>query len=247
MKPFWITTSWDDGHRLDLRLATLLEKYDLLGTFYIARDYLPERLTESEITQLAQRHEIGGHTITHPRLLDITLDDARYEITESKRWLENLIKQPVTAFCYPRGQHNDAVRKIVSEAGYEVARTAEQYTFSATYPPLEMPTTVHVYPFPFRPVNSIRAYFEPIQRALPYIRPLRIPLFALRSWTSLAVALLERAAETGRVWHLWGHSWEIERYQMWDALEQVLAATQQYPHAHRVTNSQLTRARQQSV
>ena len=43
-KPFWITTSWDDGHTLDLRLADLLDKYDLRGTFYVARDYLDERL-----------------------------------------------------------------------------------------------------------------------------------------------------------------------------------------------------------
>ena len=30
-----ITTSWDDGHPLDLRLAELLHKYDVPATFYI--------------------------------------------------------------------------------------------------------------------------------------------------------------------------------------------------------------------
>jgi hypothetical protein len=243
MKTVWITTSWDDGHRLDLRLAALLDKYDLVGTFYVARDYLPERLTEAEIIELTQRHEIGGHTITHRSLVEMSLDDARYEVAESKQWLEKVIKAPITSFCYPRGHYNGAVREIVAEAGYEMARTVEQYSFGKNDHPLEMPTTIHIYPFPFRPVNSIRAYFEPIQRVVPHVYPLRIPLLALRSWTSLAISLLERAAAIGGVWHLWGHSWEIEYYQMWEALEKVLAATQQYPHARRVTNSQLSRER----
>ena len=36
MKPSTcITTSWDDGHPLDLRVAELLAKYGLQGTFYV--------------------------------------------------------------------------------------------------------------------------------------------------------------------------------------------------------------------
>ncbi len=36
MKPAtFITTSWDDGHPLDFRVAELLSKYGLRGTFYI--------------------------------------------------------------------------------------------------------------------------------------------------------------------------------------------------------------------
>ena len=30
-----VTTSWDDGNKLDLKLAALLDKYGLVGTFYI--------------------------------------------------------------------------------------------------------------------------------------------------------------------------------------------------------------------
>lgn len=31
----YITTSWDDGHPLDLRVAELLSEYHLQGTFYV--------------------------------------------------------------------------------------------------------------------------------------------------------------------------------------------------------------------
>jgi hypothetical protein len=31
----YVTTSWDDGHKLDMKLAVLLKKYGIKGTFYI--------------------------------------------------------------------------------------------------------------------------------------------------------------------------------------------------------------------
>ena len=35
-EPVTVTTSWDDGHRLDLRLAEILDEYQLPATFYIS-------------------------------------------------------------------------------------------------------------------------------------------------------------------------------------------------------------------
>ena len=32
-----ITTSWDDGNKLDIKVAELLDKYGMKGTFYIAK------------------------------------------------------------------------------------------------------------------------------------------------------------------------------------------------------------------
>ncbi|MBN1563092.1 MAG: polysaccharide deacetylase family protein [Anaerolineae bacterium] len=242
MKPFWITTSWDDGHRLDLRLADLLDQYDLRGTFYVARDLLDERLSEAEIAGLAARHEIGAHTLTHPGLTEIDPGTARREIVDSRAWLQDVTGSAITAFCPPRGAINPAVRHLIADAGYEVARTVELYRLDVGDDRLMLPTTINVYPFPLRPSSSIRARFQPIQRALPHVPTLRLPLWALRSWPALAIALLDRVAQIGGVWHLWGHSWEIEHHGLWADLERVLAATRRYPDAHRVTNTELARA-----
>jgi hypothetical protein len=243
----WITTSWDDGHTLDLRLADLLDRYGLAGTFYVARDYLPERLSETEIAQLAARHEIGAHTLTHPILTDIEPDAARREITDSRRWLQDVTGTAITAFCPPRGATGPAVRQMIADAGYTVARNVEQYRLDVGDDPFDLPTTIHLYPFPLRPSTSWRARSQPIRRALPHVFPLRIPLFALRSWPALAVALLERAAAVGGVWHLWGHSWEIDRFGLWDDLDRVLAMTSRYPDARRVTNTALIKGTLESA
>ena len=99
----FVTTSWDDGHVLDLRLAKLLKKYQLAGTFYVSpfdREFmLEQRLDVEQIRLLSKDFEIGAHTMTHPLLTTIPDEEAATEIRESKTYLEAIIGKPVTSFC----------------------------------------------------------------------------------------------------------------------------------------------------
>jgi len=38
----------------------------------------------------------------------------------------------------------------------------------------------------------------------------------------LCLRMLDRVATRGGVFHLWGHSWEVDRLGLWDELEEVL-------------------------
>jgi peptidoglycan/xylan/chitin deacetylase (PgdA/CDA1 family) len=69
--------------------------------------------------------EIGSHTLTHPRLTGIPLDQARREIFDSKKILEDLCGRPVPHFAYPYGDWNPTIRTLVAEAGYETATIAQ--------------------------------------------------------------------------------------------------------------------------
>ncbi|MDP4020950.1 MAG: polysaccharide deacetylase family protein, partial [Candidatus Adlerbacteria bacterium] len=112
MKNIVVTTSWDDGHVLDMRLAALLKKYNIKGTFYIApknREIPAEkRLTESQIKELSHDFEIGAHTMTHPRLTRTSDAEAREEVHSSKTYLEEITGRGVTSFCYPQGYYTSA-------------------------------------------------------------------------------------------------------------------------------------------
>ena len=59
----FVTTSWDDGHILDHKLAGLLDDYGLRATFYVAprNIELPqqERLRNRDLQALARDFEIG--------------------------------------------------------------------------------------------------------------------------------------------------------------------------------------------
>jgi peptidoglycan/xylan/chitin deacetylase (PgdA/CDA1 family) len=52
---------------------------------------------------LSLGHEIGAHTLTHPRLSQIPLGLARKEVHSSKKKLEDLFGVPIKHFAYPYG------------------------------------------------------------------------------------------------------------------------------------------------
>jgi peptidoglycan/xylan/chitin deacetylase (PgdA/CDA1 family) len=84
------------------------------------------------IRQLAQRHEIGGHSATHRSLLAGPREPAEAyraaleaEIPASKSALEATLARPVTAFAYPRGETDARVEDEVRRAGFALAYTTE--------------------------------------------------------------------------------------------------------------------------
>src|SRR6266513_1521638 len=62
-----VTTSWDDGDPLDLRLAEMLSLRGLPATFYVPLSYRDRpRLSDSDMRELAdQNFEIGAHGVRH--------------------------------------------------------------------------------------------------------------------------------------------------------------------------------------
>jgi peptidoglycan/xylan/chitin deacetylase (PgdA/CDA1 family) len=70
--------------------------------------------------------EIGSHTKTHPELTRISSDQQIAEIAGSKKDLEEHLNNPIDTFCYPGGDHNDAVKEAVKRAGYRWAVTTRR-------------------------------------------------------------------------------------------------------------------------
>ncbi|HEV2591709.1 MAG TPA: polysaccharide deacetylase family protein [Gaiellaceae bacterium] len=66
-----------------------------------------------------------AHTVTHPNLLQLSDEDARREITDSKAELEQQLGRRVDAFCYPAGLFGARERAYVEEAGFANAVSCE--------------------------------------------------------------------------------------------------------------------------
>jgi peptidoglycan/xylan/chitin deacetylase (PgdA/CDA1 family) len=76
----------------------------------------------SQIEEMAAAGvEFGGHTRTHPRLIDLTPDLAGAEIRDGKREIEDRLGRAVRYFAYPHGLLNNEVRNIVEESGFSLA------------------------------------------------------------------------------------------------------------------------------
>ncbi len=64
---------------------------------------------------------IGSHTIKHPWLTQLVLDEAKREIEESKKFFEDRFGMPINHFAYPYGDLNQPIVDIVRDAGYLTA------------------------------------------------------------------------------------------------------------------------------
>lgn len=121
----WIT--FDDGRidNLDVALPRLVAAGHRATFFVIAEKSLgnePGFVPLSGLREmLAAGMEIGSHTMTHPRLARLPLEQARREIADSRARLEDALQVPVRAFCHPFGNWNAATVDLVREAGYELA------------------------------------------------------------------------------------------------------------------------------
>lgn len=227
-----VTTSWDDGHVLDLELAPRLRRHGLQATFYVAPDNRQldpaQRLPADQVARLADDFEIGAHTLTHPWLTSLTPRQAWQEVAGSRATLERVVG-PVRSFCYPGGRFSEVHREMVAAAGFTYARTVERFALSAPPDPLAAATTAHAYRH-WSDVGRI-AWFS---RAAP-ARAAR----NLLAWDDLAIALFDEAHARRGLFHLWGHSWEIEAHRDWDRLERVLRHISGRPDVRYVTNGAL--------
>jgi peptidoglycan/xylan/chitin deacetylase (PgdA/CDA1 family) len=83
-------------------------------------------MTRGQVRDLRRRGmSIGGHTISHPILTRLTQDEARREIEEGRRDLEEIVGDRVRTFAYPNGKpqrdYDASHVAIVKELGFDAA------------------------------------------------------------------------------------------------------------------------------
>ncbi|TAL08195.1 MAG: hypothetical protein EPO02_13490 [Nitrospirae bacterium] len=198
--------SFDDGTVQDIRVAELVKKYNIETIFYwpVKPELVNEpagriSLSTEQMKLLAKKFEIGSHTISHPLLTRIPLEQAKVEIEQSKLILEEIFEQDINSFSYPRGYSNPAIQEAVVEAGYLSARsTLVGYVHESENPFFEQ-TAVHV-------ACDRKEY-------------------AGLNWFDYGIKLFEIAQNIpNSVFHIFGHSWEIDQNHQWEKFEEFLKA-----------------------
>jgi len=129
IKSHSVTFTFDDGFADNVETALpLLQRYNAKGIFFITAGKLGTTdengryMTAEQVCKLVDAGmEIGSHTMTHPRLHKLPLDEARRELLESKTLLESITNQPVRYLAYPSGSLNLEVAAITRQTGYAAA------------------------------------------------------------------------------------------------------------------------------
>lgn len=120
-----VCVTFDDGWRDNLDAARTLAASGVPATIYVTSGYVgkPNMVDERELSELAASPgiEIGAHSVTHPHLDELSVDDARREIVESRFAIEQSIGRGVDTFAYPHGAYDRHVRQVVEDAGFKSA------------------------------------------------------------------------------------------------------------------------------
>ncbi|EMR74195.1 putative xylanase/chitin deacetylase [Thaumarchaeota archaeon SCGC AB-539-E09] len=215
-RPVIITTSWDDGAYSDLELAYILKKYDIPSTFYLPiKNSERSCLGSEEIRKISSQFDVGGHSLNHVNLTQIPMDEAKREILECKNALSEITGKEIKMFCYPFGAYNEGVVESVRQAKYLGART-DKLSKTGIDDVFRLGTTVialDVNRLHYVKETMLIKNFKMAQNLLKNVKT--------DQWIDIAIASLDYVVKNGGVWHLRGHSWEIDENNDWEKLENI--------------------------
>jgi hypothetical protein len=165
--------------------------------------------------------------------------EAWREIIDGKQQLQDQLGEEVEGFCYPGGRYHHLHKLQVRSAGFRYARTTQNLRIDLEFPLYEMPTTAQFYPHTrsvfFRNFISQRHWRKRSEA-------LSVSL-ASEDWLIRLQTLLDLAIEQRGVFHLWCHSIDIEKLQLWGQLNEFLSrVTRQIGKDQRVYNRDLIAA-----
>lgn len=241
MKQAVFSLSVDDGHPADLRLADLLLRHGVRATFYVPLRNCegPPVLSAPALRELAQHFEIGSHTLEHRYLTQLNLHDALAQIEDGKAALQEVLGKPVEGFCYPGGKFRPLHSKMVQSAGFRYARSATNLYLSAGTSAYALPTTLQFYPH----ARTVLLRNFIAQGGWATRRTAFGVIAHEADWLDRITLLVDYAARSGSVCHLWCHSLDLERLGLWKRFDHLLGfVTKKFPVSQRLDNAQLAAA-----
>nr|MDO8134552.1 polysaccharide deacetylase family protein [Candidatus Njordarchaeum guaymaensis] len=132
-----VALTFDDGYYDNyLNVYPYLRKYGLPAAIFVTVGYVHEHMPLDdiplkmlgwrEIVEMSRNNiDVGAHTVAHPDLCEISLEDARQEIVQSKEQIEKETGSSVDFFAYPRGSYSNEVVDLVRSSGFSCAFGSE--------------------------------------------------------------------------------------------------------------------------
>ena len=138
-KPKAFNVTFDDGVLQDVRFVSMLNKYNLKGTFNLNSGLMEseyewtynsgrviKRLAADKAAPLYQGHEIASHTLTHPYMDKLSESEIMYELKTDKDKLEKLFGREIKGFAVPFHYYSDLIENCVKKCGFTYARISEE-------------------------------------------------------------------------------------------------------------------------
>ncbi len=211
-KPKAVTFSYDDGVLQDERLCALFDKYRLKGTFNLnCAETRPLRFTKEQIQSvyLSKGHEIAVHGAHHRANGNLRPIEGIRDVLECRLFLEEITGRIIRGMAYPdtgithlsnAGSYEE-IKHYLTELDIAYARTLGGDNDGFSLPQdfhAWMPTAHHNNP-------EIMEYID---------RFLKLD-FSENTY---------HAKRMSRLFYIWGHSYEFDRNDNWEHMEEICKA-----------------------
>ncbi len=203
------TISFDDNVTQDERLIELMEQYGIKGTFNIIPHWfrreddtsIPEDPTYINVTAKVGKElydkpfiEVANHSYDHAWFNMLPPSMQLREIQKGREELEHFFDRILTGFAYPYGCFTADTEEILRLAGITYART----------------------------VTSTNSFYLP-QNWLEWNPTCHYASENLHSLTNEFLDLALEDLEVPRCFYVWGHTFEMDRMDNWNVIEDLFA------------------------
>lgn len=187
-----VTFSYDDGHKNDVELVELFNKYRVKATFHLnGMNYvgISDKKAE-ELRKLYCCHEVACHTLQHGWPSRMPMQSVTLETYEDRRILENIFGYPIVGMSYPSGSYDGEAINAMRACGIAYSRTIAS-------------TRGFDLPVDFMRWNPTCHHKYALELCDKFIADLD------SQWTS-------------PLFYIWGHSFELQSHEQWDMMENIL-------------------------
>lgn len=204
-----ITLSYDDGHSKDIKLLEIINKYGLKCTFNLVGTKVEEEkpLSKEFIREnmLLKGHEIAIHGYNHRAQDVIRSIEGIREIIDCRIALERAFGMIVRGMAFPDNAVNrfekpeayKRIRRFLCDLEVDYVRT-----IGGDNDKFDLPEDWH---------NWIPTAHHANPQIMEYID----------KFLELDVSKLYKSHRAPKLFFMWGHSFEFERKQNWDLLEEI--------------------------
>ena len=204
-----ITLSYDDGHSKDIKLLEIINKYGLKCTFNLVGTKVEEEkpLSKEFIREnmLLKGHEIAIHGYNHRAQDVIRSIEGIREIIDCRIALERAFGMIVRGMAFPDNAVNrfekpeayKRIRRFLCDLEVDYVRT-----IGGDNDKFDLPEDWH---------NWIPTAHHANSQIMEYID----------KFLELDVSKLYKSHRAPKLFFMWGHSFEFERKQNWDLLEEI--------------------------
>lgn len=177
----YVVLTVDDGHESSMLAADVLQAHGCRATFFLTRDRCLRKLhfiREPQIRELRRRgFSLGAHGTTHGKLTFMEQKHCIAELSESKKWLEDVLGEEVRHMAAPGGYINTRVLRLAYSSGFKLIGTCSERMNSVKT--MTLPGTVNR--VNIRQYSSLRDFCNAVQG--------RLGFYILRQMRAAALAL----------------------------------------------------------